>query len=74
MPADMSLAKTVKVAQLFLPPDATDDIDRLNTDLNSAADAVQEKTYDSSSKIRRVFDAVYVALPLSFAVSLVLMS
>ncbi|KAG9142306.1 hypothetical protein Leryth_007739 [Lithospermum erythrorhizon] len=66
----MSLAKTVKVAQFFLPPDASADIDRLNMDINSAADTIQEKTYDNSRKIRRVFNVVRSALVVVAAVML----
>ena len=55
----LSLAKTVNVAQLFLPSDIKDDIDKLNVDLNTAAETLWEKTDENSIKIRRVFDAVY---------------
>lgn len=55
----LSLAKTVNVAQLFLPSDIKDDIDKLNVDLNTAAENLWEKTNENSIKIRRVFDAVY---------------
>ncbi|KAG9160287.1 hypothetical protein Leryth_018937 [Lithospermum erythrorhizon] len=58
----MSLAKDIKVAQFFLPPDTSADIDRLNMDLNAAASTVQDKTYDNSRKIRRVFNTVRSAL------------
>ncbi|KAK2971066.1 hypothetical protein RJ640_022621 [Escallonia rubra] len=55
----MSLAKTVNVAQVFLPSDVKDDIDKLNADLNAAADTLRQKTNENSAKIRRVFNAVY---------------
>lgn len=55
----MSLAKTVNIAQVFLPSDVKDDIDRLNGELNSAADTLQAKTNENSGKIERVFNTVY---------------
>lgn len=55
----LSLAKTVSVAQIFLPSDVKDDIDRLNVDLNDAADTLELKTSENSSKIRNVFNKVY---------------
>lgn len=55
----LSLAKTVNVAQVFLPSDVKDDIDRLNIVLNNAADTLSQKTHQSSLKIRTVFDTVY---------------
>lgn len=55
----MSLAKTVNIAQVFLPSDVKNDIDRLNGELNSAADTLQEKTNQNSGKIERVFNTVY---------------
>lgn len=66
----LSLAKTVNVAQLFLPLDITDDIDKLNVDLNNAAETLWEKTNENSTKIRRVFDAVRSALITVAAVML----
>lgn len=55
------LAKTVNVAQIFLPSDVKEDIDRINGDLTSAADTLEEKTKENSGKIRRVFNAVYAS-------------
>ncbi|KAL9148842.1 hypothetical protein ABFS82_12G069700 [Erythranthe guttata] len=55
----LSIAKTVSVAQIFLPSDVKDDIDRLNVDLNNAADMLEQKTDQNSIKIRNVFDTVY---------------
>nr|GLL32933.1 uncharacterized protein LOC109156800 [Ipomoea trifida] len=55
----LTLAKTVKVAQIFLPSNVMDDIDRLNEDLNNAADMLEEKTNDNSNRIRGVFNVVY---------------
>lgn len=56
----LSLAKTVSVAQIFLPSDVENDIDRLNVELNSAADTLELKTKENSSKIRKVLSKVYV--------------
>ena len=56
----LSLAKTISVAQVFLPSDVMDDIDKLNMDLNIAADTLTEKTSQNSAKIKKVINAVYV--------------
>lgn len=56
----LSLAKTIKVAQMLLPSDIMDDIDNLNMDLNTAANTLSEKTDENSIKIKRVFNVVYV--------------
>ncbi|KAL8470922.1 hypothetical protein ACS0TY_033484 [Phlomoides rotata] len=66
----LSLAKTVSVAQIFLPSDVKDDIDRLNVDLNNAADTLELKTSENSSKIRNVFNKVKSALIIVAAVML----
>ncbi|KAK3040746.1 hypothetical protein RJ639_029268, partial [Escallonia herrerae] len=66
----MSLAKTVNVAQVFLPSDVKDDIDKLNADLNAAADTLRQKTNENSAKIRRVFNAVRSTLITVAAVML----
>ncbi|KAI7745233.1 hypothetical protein M8C21_029921 [Ambrosia artemisiifolia] len=58
----LSLAKTVNVAQFYLPSDVKDSIDKLNIDLNSASDTLGRKTHQSSRKIRTVFDAVRSSL------------
>lgn len=58
----LSLAKAISVAQVFLPSDVMDGIDKLNLDLNAAANTLTEKTSENSVKIKRVFGAVYVFL------------
>ncbi|XP_073302688.1 uncharacterized protein [Primulina huaijiensis] len=61
----LSLAKTVSVAQIFLPSDVKDDIDRLNVELNSAADTLEQKTNENSGKVRKIFNterAVLIAV------------
>ncbi|KAH6827780.1 transmembrane protein [Perilla frutescens var. hirtella] len=68
----LSMAKTVSVAQIFLPSDVKDDIDRLNLDLNSAADTLEQKTDENSGKIRNVFNAVRSALIIVAAVMLLI--
>ena len=60
--AYLSLAKTVNVAHVFLPSDVMDGIDKLNADLNTAADTLGQKTNENSGKIRRVFNNVYDAI------------
>ncbi|KAJ0940753.1 putative transmembrane protein [Helianthus annuus] len=54
----LSLAKTVNVAQVFLPSDVKDNIDKLNVDLNNAAGTLRHKTHLNSPKLRFVFDTV----------------
>ncbi|GFQ06891.1 sulfhydryl oxidase 1 [Phtheirospermum japonicum] len=49
----LSMAKSVSVAQIFLPSDVMNDIDKLNVDLNNAADMLEQKTSENSSKIRK---------------------
>ncbi|KAB1205660.1 hypothetical protein CJ030_MR7G017832 [Morella rubra] len=68
----LSLAKTISVAQVFLPSDVMDDIDKLNRDLNTAADTLNEKMGENSVKIKKVFNAVHSALITVAAVMLVL--
>lgn len=66
----LALAKTVNVAQIVLPSDVKDDIDKLNTDLYTAAETLWEKTNENSHKIKRVFDAVRSVLITVAAVML----
>ncbi|BBG94528.1 hypothetical protein Prudu_002838 [Prunus dulcis] len=46
----LSLAKAISVAQIFLPSDVMDGIDKLNLDLNTAANTLTEKTSENSVK------------------------
>ncbi|KAK7343459.1 hypothetical protein VNO77_12218 [Canavalia gladiata] len=68
----LSLAKTINVTQMLLPSDVMDGIDKLNVDLNTAADTLSEKTSENSVKIRRVFNDVRLALYVVAAVMLLL--
>ncbi|KAK6134161.1 hypothetical protein DH2020_032111 [Rehmannia glutinosa] len=68
----LSMAKSVSVAQIFLPSDVMGDIDRLNVDLNNAADTLEQKTNENSSKIREVFNTVRSALIIVAAVMLLI--
>ncbi|MED6202956.1 hypothetical protein PIB30_110775, partial [Stylosanthes scabra] len=68
----LNLAKSIKVAQIFLPSDIMADIDNLNVDLNAAANTLSEKTDENSVKIRTVFNDVRLALILMAAVMLLL--
>ncbi|GFP83496.1 hypothetical protein PHJA_000493000 [Phtheirospermum japonicum] len=52
------VAKNVSVAQIFLPSDVKDDIDKLNVDLNAAADTLEQKTNENSRQIQKVFNTV----------------
>ncbi|KAG4921855.1 hypothetical protein JHK82_050812 [Glycine max] len=49
----LALAKTIAVAEMFLPSNIMDDIDKLNVDLNSAANTLSEQTKENSFKIRK---------------------
>ncbi|VVA35479.1 PREDICTED: transmembrane [Prunus dulcis] len=68
----LSLAKAISVAQIFLPSDVMDGIDKLNLDLNTAANTLTEKTSENSVKVKRVFSAVRSALITVAAVMLLL--
>ncbi|KAJ7943045.1 putative Transmembrane protein [Quillaja saponaria] len=68
----LSVAKTVNVAQVFLPSDVMNDIDKLNVDLNTAANTLTEKTTENSIKVKRVFNAVRSALIVVAVVMLLL--
>lgn len=68
----LTLAKTIKVAQVLLPSNVNDDIDKLNVDLNKAANELKEKTSENSAKIKKVFNAVRSALITVAAVMLLL--
>lgn len=69
----LSLAKSVNVAQVFLPSDVKDDIDKLNVDLANAAGTLRQKTHQNSQKIRTVFDAVRSSM-IAVAVVMLLVS
>lgn len=56
------------MAELFLPSNVITDTNKLNIDLNAAADTLTEKTDENAVKIRRVFNAVY-SLPKPFDIS-----
>lgn len=58
----LSLAKTINVNQILLPSDVLDGIDKLNVELNTAADTISETTDENSVKIRRLFNYVRTAL------------
>lgn len=60
----LTLAKSINVAQVFLPSDVMDDIDKLNVELNTVAETLSEKTSENSIKIKKVFKAVYVLFKL----------
>ncbi|GKB38505.1 ion transport domain-containing protein [Tanacetum coccineum] len=69
----LALAKTVNVAQFYLPSDVKDSIDKLNIDLNKASDTLGRKTHQNSRKIRTVFDAVRSSM-ITVAIVLLLLS
>lgn len=58
------------MAQVFLPSDVENDIDKLNIELNTAADTLTQKTSENSGKITRVFNAVYDLVYWLFCLSL----
>ncbi|KAG5002378.1 hypothetical protein JHK87_023450 [Glycine soja] len=49
----LALTKTIVVAEMFLPSNIMDDIDKLNADLDSAADTLSKQTNENSFKIRK---------------------
>ncbi|KAJ9548986.1 hypothetical protein OSB04_021529 [Centaurea solstitialis] len=69
----LSLAKSVNVAQFFLPSDVKDDIDKLNVGLANAAGTLRQKTHQNSQKIRTVFDAVRSSM-IAVAILMLLVS
>ncbi|KAK9115407.1 hypothetical protein Syun_022204 [Stephania yunnanensis] len=64
----LSLAKSINVDQVFLPQNVKDEIDKLNVDLDTAANTLTEKTSENSQKIRKVFNAVRTILIVIAAV------
>ncbi|KAM5567084.1 hypothetical protein ABKV19_015282 [Rosa sericea] len=68
----LTLAKDINVAQVFLPTDVMDSIDKLNVDLNTAADTLTEKTSENSDKVKKVFSIVRSVLIAVAAVMLFL--
>lgn len=68
----LSLAKTINVTRILLPSNVMDDIDKLNVDLNAAADTLSETTNENSVRIKRVFNEVRLALFVVAGVMLIL--
>lgn len=68
----LSLSKNISVAQVFIPSDVMTKIDKLNIDLNTAADTLMAKTSENDAKIRHVFSVVRLALITVAAVMLLL--
>lgn len=54
----LSLAKTINVTSISVSSDVLGEIEKLNVNLNAAAETIQEKTRDNAAKIKRVFYAV----------------
>lgn len=57
----LSSAKTINVAEVYLPSEIWNEIDKLNGELNGAASILSEKTNESSMKIRAVIYDLYVS-------------
>ncbi|WOK94001.1 katanin p60 ATPase-containing subunit A1 [Canna indica] len=53
----LSLAKTISVDQLYLPLDIQNKVDKLNMDLNDAANTLSGETTKSSGEVKRNGDA-----------------
>ncbi|KAL1189941.1 hypothetical protein V5N11_012701 [Cardamine amara subsp. amara] len=68
----LTLAKTINVTRISIPSDVMGEIDKLNVNLNSAAQTLEEKTSDNAAKIKRVFYAVRSALITVATVMLIL--
>uniref|UniRef100_A0A7N0TL74 Uncharacterized protein n=1 Tax=Kalanchoe fedtschenkoi TaxID=63787 RepID=A0A7N0TL74_KALFE len=68
----LSFAKNISVAQVFLPSDVMSDIDKLDMELSTVADTIEEKTRENSKKILTVFNIIRSVLITVAAVMLVL--
>eukprot|EP01018_Ginkgo_biloba_P027209 Gb_37738 [translate_table: standard] len=68
----LALAKTISVAENVIPADDKQQIDKLNRDLNAAANELESKTDDNADKIQKVLDAVRDALIVVAGVMLLL--
>lgn len=68
----LSLAKTINVTSISVSSDVLGEIEKLNVNLNAAAETIQEKTRDNAAKIKRVFYAVRSALITVATVMLIL--
>ncbi|ONK76612.1 uncharacterized protein A4U43_C03F30130 [Asparagus officinalis] len=68
----LSFAKTINVEEVYLSSDVQNEIDKLNIDLNNAANTLSDKTNESSEKIRSVIDTVRCVLIVVAAVMLIL--
>ncbi|WOK98662.1 hypothetical protein Cni_G07374 [Canna indica] len=68
----LSLAKTISVDQLYLPLDVQNKVDKLNVDLNDAANTLSGETTKSSGKVKRVFDDIRCTLIVVAAIMLLL--
>ncbi|KAJ6853644.1 uncharacterized protein M6B38_113470 [Iris pallida] len=68
----LSFAKTIEVEEVYLPSDVQNEIDKLNEDLNTAANVLSQKTDENSRKTRRVVNNVRSALITVSAVMLLI--
>ncbi|XP_006390802.2 uncharacterized protein LOC18008016 [Eutrema salsugineum] len=68
----LSIAKTINVTRFSVPSNVVDEIEKLNVNLKTAAETLEEKTTDNSAKIKRVFYAVRSALIAVATVMLIL--
>ncbi|XAR52485.1 hypothetical protein NMG60_11020599 [Bertholletia excelsa] len=69
----LSIAKTLKVAQILLPPNVNDEIDKVDAELGGAADTLSSKTSESSVQLWRVLHPVQSSL-IAIAVVVLLLS
>ncbi|CAN6446057.1 unnamed protein product [Victoria cruziana] len=68
----LSLAKTINVEQVNLPSDDQREIDKLNNELSSSADMLDEKTAENSIKVQKARNAVRGALVVMAIIMLLL--
>ncbi|XP_056167619.1 uncharacterized protein LOC115661966 [Syzygium oleosum] len=68
----LAAAKRVGVDQIFLPPNAQNNIDRVETEINSSATKLERKTDQNSDKIQHVLNSVRLAVIIIAALMLLL--
>ncbi|KAF3787041.1 hypothetical protein EJ110_NYTH23323 [Nymphaea thermarum] len=68
----LSLAKTINVEEVSLPSDNLSEIDKLNNELSSSADMLDEKTAENSIKVQKARNAVRCTLVVMAIIMLLL--
>ncbi|KAI3454228.1 hypothetical protein Pfo_010891 [Paulownia fortunei] len=68
----LSAAKQINVDQVSLPPNVQTDIDQIQTNIDSSASTLANKTEDNSKDIKNLLESVRLALIIVSAVMLLL--